>query len=146
MKKEDSVGFLLKRIHTEQFALFEENFNEDTKVNFNIQIQFKLDRQNKMIGIFTGFTFEQEQKPFLKIEISCHFKIDENSWNNFIEDKKAKIIIPKGFLAHLTMISVGTARGVLFAKTEGSSFSNFIIPAINVVEIIETDAVFSLPK
>ena len=145
MKKENLVGFLLKKIHTEQFALFEENFVENIKVNLNTQIQFKLDHKNYMVGTFMGFTFEQEKKPFLKIEVSCHFKLEENSWNGFINEKKSKIIIPKGFLAHLAMITIGTARGVLFAKTEGTLFNTFIIPTLNVVEMIETDGVFSMP-
>lgn len=145
MKKDNLVGFLLKKIHTEQFALFEENFVEDIKVNLNTQIQFKLDHKHYMVGVFMGFTFEQEKKPFLKIEVSCHFRLEENSWNDFIDEKKSKIIIPKGFLAHLAMITIGTARGVLFAKTEGTLFNTFIIPTLNVSEMIETDGVFSTP-
>lgn len=145
MKKDNLVGFLLKKIHTEQFALFEENFLEGIKVNLNAQIQFKLDHKNYMVGTFMGFTFEQEKKPFLKIEVSCHFKLEESTWSNFIDEKKSKTTIPKGFLAHLAMITIGTARGVLFAKTEGTLFSTFIIPTLNVSEMIETDGVFSMP-
>ena len=145
MKKENLVGFLLKKIHTEQFALFEENFIESIKVNLNAQIQFKLDHKNYMVGTFMGFTFEQEKKPFLKIEVSCHFKLEENAWRNFTDEKKSKTTIPKGFLAHLAMITIGTARGVLFAKTEGTLFNTFIIPTLNVSEMIEIDGVFSMP-
>ena len=145
MKKDNLVGFLLKKIHTEQFALFEENFIESIKVNLNTQVQFKLDHKNYMVGTFMGFTFEQEKKPFLKIEISCHFELEENAWNGFIDEKKSKITISKAFLAHLAMITIGTARGVLFAKTEGTLFNTFIIPTLNVSEMIETDGVFSMP-
>jgi hypothetical protein len=144
MKKDNLVGFLLKKIHTEQFALFEENFVENIEVNLNSQIQFKLDHTNNMVGTFVGFTFEQEKKPFLKIEISCHFKLEENSLKGFIDEKKSKTIIPKGFLAHLAMVTTGTVRGVLFAKTEGTFFNTFIIPTLNIAEMIETDGEFPI--
>jgi hypothetical protein len=144
MKKEKLLGFLLKKIHTEQFAIFEDNFVENIEVNLNSQIQFKLDHTNYMVGTFVGFTFEQEKKPFLKIEVSCHFKLEEGSLNGFIDEKKSKTIIPKEFLAHLAMVTTGTARGVLFAKTEGTFFNTFIIPTINIAEMIETDGEFPM--
>jgi hypothetical protein len=144
MKKEKLLGFLLKKIHTEQFAIFEDNFVENIEVNLSSQIQFKLDHINCMIGTFVGFTFEQEKKPFLKIEVSCHFKLEENSLKGLMDEKESKTIIPKEFLAHLAMVTTGTARGVLFAKTEGTFFNTFIIPTINIEEMIEEDGEFPM--
>lgn len=80
-------------------------------------------------------------KVFIKIQVSCHFKIEENDWNSFATENK--LVVPKGFLAHLAMITTGTTRGVLFAKTEGTQFSKYIIPTINVEEMIKNDAVFN---
>jgi hypothetical protein len=54
------------------------------------------------------------------------------------------LIVPKGFLAHLAMITTGTSRGVLFAKTEATPFSKFIIPTLNVSEMIYEDAIFDI--
>ncbi len=54
------------------------------------------------------------------------------------------MVVSKGFLAHLAMITTGTARGVLFAKTEATQFSKFIIPTLNVAEMIKEDASFDL--
>ena len=42
------------------------------------------------------------------------------------------------------MITIGTTRGVLFAKTESTPFSKYIIPTINVAEMIENDATFKI--
>ena len=54
------------------------------------------------------------------------------------------MIVPKGFLAHLAMITTGTSRGVLFAKTEATPFSKFIVPTLNVEEMIKKDAIFDI--
>lgn len=143
MKKENKIGFSLIKIQTEQFAFFEEIFDEKLIVNLNTQIEFKLNFENKIVGSFIGFTFEQQERPFLKIEVSCHFAIENNSLTSFLDTTKLKISIPKDFLAHLAMITVGTTRGILFAKTEGTSLNKFIIPTLNVSEMIEGNAEFS---
>jgi len=143
MKKENTqVGFALKGIKTEQFAIIEENYAPQKETGLGTQLQFKLDQTNKQIAVFLGFEFMQGKKIFLKIQVSCHFKIEENSWNSFI--KGNHLIIPKGFLAHLAMITTGTSRGVLFAKTEVTQFSKLVVPTLNVAEMIKEDASFDI--
>ena len=141
MKKENTqVGFALKGIKTEQFAIFEENYSPKKETSLGTELQFKLDQNNKQIAVFLGFEFLQGKKVFLKIQVSCHFKIEESSWNSLIQENK--LIVPKGFLAHLAMITTGTSRGVLFAKTEATPFSTFIVPTLNVAEMIKEDVLF----
>lgn len=143
MKKENTqVGFALKGIKTEQFAIFEENYSPKKETSLGTELQFKLDQNNKQIAVFLGFEFLQGKKVFLKIQVSCHFKIEESSWNSLIQENK--LIMPKGFLAHLAMITTGTSRGVLFAKTEATPFSTFIVPTLNVAEMIKEDVLFDI--
>ena len=144
MKKENiQVGFELQGIKTEQYAVFEEHYSSKKETQLSTDIQFKIDQQNRQIGVFIGFEFKQGKKVFLKILVSCHFKIEENSWITFLQSQH-KVVVPKGFLAHLAMITTGTARGVLFAKTESTTFSKFMVPTLNVVEMITEDASFDL--
>lgn len=138
------VNFSLQSLKTEQFAIFEENYNPKKEIDLATQLQFKFDQINKLVAVFLGFEFSQSKKVFIKILISCHFKIADESWNDFIDIPKSKIIVPQSFLAHLAMITLGTARGVLFAKTEGTQFSKFIVPLVNVAEKISEDATFDL--
>jgi len=143
MKKDTKqISFQLSGIRTEQFATFEENYSAKKETELGIGLQFKLDEQGRHIAAFLRFDFIQVKKVFLKIEISCHFQIEDKSWKTFIQDNDKKLVLPKEFLAHLAMITTGTSRGVLFAKTEGTAFSNFIIPTLNVTELISEDAVF----
>lgn len=143
MKKENTqVGFALKGIKTEQFAIFEENYSPKKETSLGTELQFKLDQNNKQIAVFLGFEFLQGKKVFLKIQVSCHFKIEKSSWSSLIQENK--LIVPKGFLAHLAMITTGTSRGVLFAKTEATPFSTFIVPTLNVAEMIKEDVLFDI--
>ncbi len=145
MKKDNTkVEFILQGIKTEQFATFEENYAPKKQADLNTELQCKLDQKNMQVGVFIGFEFFQGKKIFLKIHVSCHFKLEEKSWNSFIIKNESKLVIPKKLLAHLAMITTGTARGVLFAKTEETTFSNFIVPTLNVAEMISEDAVFNI--
>lgn len=145
-KRIQPVGFFLLSIKTEQFAVFEEYYSPKKEVNLGTELQFKIDNQNKQIGVFLGFDFIQGKNVFIKINVSCHFRIEDNSWNGFINEKSGMLKVPKGFIAHLAMITIGTCRGVLFAKTESTPFSKYIIPTINVEEMVNEDVLFDLSE
>lgn len=138
----ESIGFALTAIKTEQFALFEENYSSKKEVNITTSLEFKINEEQKRIGVFATFSFEQAKKTFIKIQISCHFAIDPNAWKDFL--KEDLIIFPKNFMAHLTMLTIGTSRGVLHAKTEGNEFNKFILPTINVNQLVDKDAEFNI--
>ena len=46
-------------------------------------------------------------------------------------------------MTHLIVLTIGTVRGILHAKTEGTKYNSYILPTINVAELIKTDIVFS---
>ncbi len=144
-KKDTKIGFKLKGIKTEQFAVFEENYTSKKETDLSTELQFKLDYAKKQIGVFLDFEFIQSKKTFIKILISCHFTISDESWDNFENTENAQVIIPKGFLTHLAMITTGTTRGALFAKTEGTPFAKFIIPTLDLTKLIMEDALFKIP-
>ncbi|MFN7373010.1 MAG: hypothetical protein ACK5SK_12055 [Cyclobacteriaceae bacterium] len=140
----NTIEFALARINTEQFAIIEEGFREGTPVALNTNLRYGIDRANRVVAVYSLFQFEQERIPFLKVELLMQFAIAEKSWQPFLRDE-VTTIIPKGFLAHLAMITVGTARGVLHAKTEGTRFNEFVLPTINVAEMVKEDGVFVEP-
>lgn len=142
--EQKKVGFVLQAIKTEQFAILDENFSHKKPIELDSQLQFKFDQKQNLIAVAIGFNYIQSKKVLLKIVVSCHFKIETESWLSFLKVQEEKLVVPKGFLAHLAMITVGTARGVLHAKTESTDYSKFIIPAINVIEMVENDAVIDL--
>lgn len=145
MNKENTqVEFTLQGIKTEQFAILEENYSHKKEADLGTEIQVKLDQKNRQIVVFLGLEFLQGKKVFMKIQISCYFTVAENAWKGFIRHESSKLVIPKGLLAHLAMITTDTTRGVLFAKTESTQFSKFIVPALNIAEMINEDISFDL--
>jgi len=141
-KKLSPVGFALKRISTEQFAIVGEAFSEKVIINLGTNLRFAVDKESRMVAVFALFKFEQNKIPFLLIEVSCHFQITVDSWTSFISNESSKILIPKGFMGHLTMLTVGTARGILHTKTDGTRFNQFILPTININDLVKDDVSF----
>ena len=51
------------------------------------------------------------------------------------------VVVPAGFLQHLSALTLSTARGIQYAKTTEMGISNYIIPLTNLTEIIKDDLV-----
>ncbi|WP_170857241.1 hypothetical protein [Flavobacterium micromati] len=81
-----------------------------------------------------------KKKPFITIQLNCNFEIGVESFNDLVVD--GKIIIPSWFIAHVAMITVGSSRGILHSKTEGTIFNKYSLPTRNVAEMIPVDAIF----
>lgn len=142
--KDSNVGFKLQSLKTEEFATFQENYSEKGLTKFNTEIEFRISNELKQIGVYVTFTFVQKNKTFLKIKVSSHFGIDPKSWIIFCKD--SKIFFPKEFVSHLAMLTIGSARGILFSKTEDTIFNKFLLPTINVTELVNEDVEFILMK
>ena len=143
-KKESAktVGFKLHRIITEQFAIIKESYdNSIDKIDLSINLQFGLDKENHLIVSSVQVQFIQESKPFLVVQVANQFEIEEQAWKSF--KKGNMLIIPKGFASHLVVLTIGTLRGVLHAKTENTEFNSFILPTVNVTELIKGDVELS---
>lgn len=136
----NEIGFALTSIKTEQFAIFEDQFSLKKGVELSTNFNFKLNDDEKRIGVYATFQFEQGKKAFIKLMISCHFDIREDNLEEFMKDDQ--ISVPLGFMRHLCVITIGTARGVLHSKTEGTVFNSFLLPTIDVTQILKEDVVF----
>jgi hypothetical protein len=137
------IGFALSKITTEQFAIIEEIVAEKGNVTVVTNLRFGVDDKKRMIACFAAFTFEIDLKPFIIIETGCHFQILAEAWFQMKDEEKNTLNVPQGFLSHLAVITVGTARGVLHSKTENTCYNKYVLPTINVAELIKDDAVFS---
>lgn len=135
-----NLSFRIIGIKTEQFAIIEENFAEKKKSEVITDLEFKANNKTFQIGVFTTFTFKSANKPFIILQISCVFEIEKASWNEY--NNENKVVFPQDFMTHLTIMTIGTARGVLHSRTEGTPFNRFILPTIKVPELVTDDVEF----
>jgi len=142
----NTIGFVLRQISTEQFALNEEQFSETGKKQISVNLHFGVDHKHKAISVFSKFILTSDSKIFIIIEAGCHFEIRKNAWSGMLDTQTNVVKVSKGFMQHIAMLTVGTTRGILHAKTEGTCFNKYVLPAINVAELIKDDVEFEAGK
>lgn len=143
-EEKNKIGFALKKITTEQFAIIESAYKEGDLVDLKAGLRFGINFENNIISVVFSTSLIQEKSPFLIIEVGCHFNITTEAWSSFYNESKTELIVPKGFIGHLVMLTIGTARGVLHSKTENTPFNSFLLPTLNVNELVKKDVVFKV--
>lgn len=131
----NKIGFKLKQIRTEQFAIIDSKAVAKYQVSTNIKVG--IDGTKRIIVLTMGFKFISGTTTFLILEVSCNFEVSETSWKEICKGNLVKL--PKNFVTHLSMITVGTARGVLHAKTENTAYNKYLLPTIDLTKLITQD-------
>ena len=139
MDNKKSVFFDLRRIQTTQYSIDEDYNLIKDPVELDTNLRFAANKEKRMIAVFSKFMFKQNQIPFIQIELMCEFQIREDSWDNLLDKETLLIRLPQGVAAHLTMLTIGSTRGALHTRTEGSDFNRFMIPLIDVNKILDKD-------
>ena len=134
--------FRMFRIQTNQFASFKDNLPDSEDLGFQIGLNFKYADKGQKIACTMMFVLCDNSEKLLILEITCEFEILEEDWKLFCKDNI--VTIPKDTLEFFALHTVGTARGILHCKTEGTSFNGVIIPPINVAEIIDQNIVINI--
>lgn len=135
------MRFRMFRINVEQFAILAENAQLE-KLDIATGLEIKYSLEGKSLAIVMTFNFVSEEEKVMLLKLNCEFQIQEDDWNSQIND--AKIIFPKNFIEYLVVQTVGTARGVLHCKTEGTAFNHIILPPMNVSDMINGDMIVNL--
>jgi len=132
------VPFRLAKIQTMQFAIIESSFSSDMDVEISQQFNFSIDTDTQQVAVAPHYTFFQKN-PFVIIEVQCIFSIPGPFWKKWMNVQEGVFTLPKNVATHMAVLSVGTTRGVLHAKTEGTLFNMYVLPTWNLAEIIKDD-------
>lgn len=131
------------KITTTQFAIVGDMCGEIDEIGIELGFNVKYSMDMRRIGVSPLLTLMSENDDKLLIlELFCEFEVHPDDWQGMITDNR--LIINKDFLGNLISQSIGTLRGVLYCKTEGTSYSNFVLPSVSISELVNTDAEFKL--
>ncbi len=137
--KKHQFQFVIVGVTTEQFRIDPADFRTDNEVELSLNFNFKHNEEDGMIGVFITIELLQGQNDLVLLEVACHFKIHPETWQQIISREDGSLILPLSFALHLATLTTGTSRGVLHARLSGSPFANYVLPAINLTEIIKSD-------
>lgn len=142
MENKEPISFGLRGIATEQFAIIDSAFDKSNdKMEMENGLRFGFNLENKIISVLSSVSFIQDKGPFLLLEIRCNFEINDKNWDELYNAERKEIVIPVALARHLVVLSIGTLRGVLHAKVENTAFNMFVLPTINVVEMVKEDVI-----
>lgn len=140
MENNNPIGFQLVGIRTDQFAIVDELFDISKPLGIEVNFSVAKTDDQKVVSVMLRSRFLESERVVMILDCSCHFKIKDESWSQFLAPEGNVLVLPKAFITHLAVITVGTARGILHSKTEGTKFNGHILPTLNLTEIFTTDA------
>ncbi len=121
----------------DQFALLSDKIDNPSVLNLQLNLSLGYSVENRTLPVKIKFEgVEDERKDFI-LELTCIFQFESDA--DF--RKGTDIVISKDLIAHLVMHAVGTARGVLICKMEGTPFASYILPTIDVTKLVTSDIV-----
>lgn len=132
-----SIPYKITRLETRQFAIFPDKFSNSDEVGVNSSYEFSISTDVSLIRCRSSFHYIQEDRVLMILEMSAFFTIAPEGMTEI----KTKGMIPVDFLRYMGTIVVGTARGIIHTKTEGTVLNSIVLPPINLVEIIKEDLV-----
>ena len=147
MKKEQqlqaTIGFQLAGIKTEQFALFPEFYKESEDVELQINVKFGISVEDKILGVAVKCCFTQKDTTILIIEAGHQYAIESEGLTSMVNSENHTVTLPQNLAAHLVLLTICTARGILHAKVENTIFSGFFVPSINLVPLVPEPVVIN---
>ena len=133
------IKFRMFGIHADQFAILSKSAPLED-LGLGVNINYKYASKGRIISCSTEFNFlNSTQEKIMILAITCEFEIDESDYKKI--NNNDKTVIPKELLEYFAVHTIGTARGILFCKTESTPYNNIIIPPLNVSEMIKDDMV-----
>lgn len=135
-----TIPFKIKQIEINQFAMFPEVLDSSKDVQVNTRFIFDAKVDEHIIRCKAAFSYKQGENLILVLVVYCYFDIDSPSLNSFKKDTTYQI--PVDFLRYMGTITVGTSRGIIFAKTESTPINHIVLPPINLIKAINEDYVF----
>lgn len=133
---EQQVNYRFSKMELEQFAMFEENFNIDTKeVQFQTEAQFSFDKENSVLCSRISVDMSAIEKPLAKTVLRSYFEIHPESISALKEGNK--ILFTPPLLVQFASLCYGAIRGVMFAKTQDTPLVNYILPPVYFGNLID---------
>lgn len=131
-----SIRFSFQKIVTEQYAVIDGIFVPGEPITFTNSLEYNFSQDEPVIKLVGNFSFLQHKKTFVKLSVSCFFRIHEDDWKSIYNEAEAKFVLAKNPALHLGSLVVSLARGVLHAKTENQPFNFVVLPPVNLHDII----------
>ena len=143
MENPKPISFKLRGKQIRAFRLL--SLPEDSPANISHAIRMGIKPSPVFDALILNLEIklEYDSKRVANLILQCEFAIPDLK-SVFL--KENELVVPKGLCAHMGMIAVGLSRGYLIAKLENTTLDFYILPTINVVNMVKQDLVIKFKK
>lgn len=131
------ISYRLEKIRVLQFYINNKvRYNEEKGIVFEVAPGSYIDIKNNELRLLIRSTYysdENRKEEIGHLEVEFIYKTPKLEK---FEREKDSLLIPENFLFTLVNISLGTYRGILFEKTEGSNLEGAYLPIFNVLDFV----------
>lgn len=137
------LRFRMVKIAIKQFAILKDSFDgKNMAINLNVGLSHSISSQ--LIGITASLSFISNEEKVMILELFCAFQINPDDWKQSVSG--GNIIIPKETLCYFVSQTIGTARGILHCKTEGTIYNSLVLPPFDVSNVVNEDMKINLEE
>lgn len=137
------ISFKLKSIHRDEFATIKD-VPKGKKITVAHQFTFAASAEQHEILMIFSANFLSDDKPFILSKVTCEFTIKKEDFESWVVKDLSQIKVPKDFLIHLASITTGTARGIIHEKLQGSEYSKYLLPLLDISRLPKGDLIINL--
>lgn len=137
-----TIPYKIEKIETTQFAIFPDKVVNGAEVSIEVNSGFSFGDDLSPLKNVTSVQYKQGDALILVLEIVCYYALSDDGQEALRKVGK----IPADFLRYIGSFSIGIARGVIHARTDGTVLSPIILPPVNLNETIDKDLVIKKKK
>lgn len=134
-----NIPYRIEKIETNQFAIFPDELASGQDLDISTNFNFAITSDISHIRCISKIQYEQKGKLLLVLEIACHFGLAPEGIEQIKLDGKINV----EFLRYMATIAIGTARGIIHARTQSTPMNAFVLPPINLIPSITEDMILS---
>ncbi len=132
-----NIPYRISEIKTTQFAIFPEKVQNGKVMNIRTDFSYGINKTHNSVRCVCKISYLQEEQLLMVMEVQCLFEVAPEGIAQIEKDKKISV----DFLRYIATIVVGTARGIIHARTENTVLNPFVLPPINLIDLIKEDLV-----
>lgn len=138
---ETPILFKFVKMDLTQFATFESlDSSEKARLEILNRFQFAYNFSEHLVNCKTIIEVNKSEDILLKAELDSFFQIDPECSSVIESDEEA--VIPQGLLAQFASLAYGSLRGVIYFKSKGTLFENFILPPNDLTSVFVKPQIF----
>lgn len=128
--------FQISEVDVEQFATFPIPVTDSKKVKIDVNLDLTINDEKRIINCSFKIVMRLLEEIIITLQVKCAYSVNRETWVQWVDSESRKTDIPIEIVENISETTISTARGILYAKTESTKHSSFILPILDMRAVI----------